>query len=118
MMPALFLSHGSPTLAMDDGPARDFLMRLGNELPRPDAIIVASAHWNTALRTVNAVACNETIHDFSGFPPALYAMTYPAPGSVVLAERVTDLLAGQGLDGRIDPLRGLDHGAWVPVMLM
>lgn len=118
MMPALFLSHGSPMLAIEAGPARDFLLRLGGELPRPTAIVIASAHWDTQLPTVNAVARNATIHDFSGFGPALQAMTYPAPGSVALAERVTDLLAAQGLDARIDHARGLDHGAWVPMMLM
>ena len=70
------------------------------------------------LPTVNAVARNATIHDFSGFPPALYALSYPAPGSVALAERVSDLLAAQGLDCRLDHARGLDHGAWVPLLLM
>ncbi|MDP9056843.1 MAG: dioxygenase [Pseudomonadota bacterium] len=118
MLPALFLSHGSPTLVLDDVPARDFLRHLAGDLPRPDAIIVASAHWDTALPTVTAVARNETIHDFSGFPRELYQLSYPAPGSVTLAERVTDLLAAEGLDCRIDNARGLDHGAWVPMMLM
>lgn len=118
MMPALFLSHGSPTLVLDDVPARDFLMQLGHDWPRPDAIIVASAHWDTPLPTVNAVTINQTIHDFSGFPPAMYALDYPAPGSTALAERITDLLVAQGLDCRIDEGRGLDHGAWVPMMLM
>jgi len=118
MMPALFLSHGSPTLVIDDAPARDFLRQLAGDLPRPAAIIVASAHWDTSLPTVNAVARNDTIHDFSGFPAQLYKLSYPASGSPALAERVTDLLAAEGLDCRIDEARGLDHGAWVPMMLM
>ncbi len=118
MLPALFLSHGAPTLVIDDVPARDFLMALGDGLPRPAAIIAVSAHWGTALPMVTAVASNETIHDFGGFPRALYALEYQAPGSIALAERVTDLLAGQGLDCRLDEARGLDHGAWVPLMLM
>ena len=116
MLPALFLSHGSPTLALDDVPARDFLMALGADLPRPAAIVVASAHWETETPMVNAPAINATIHDFYGFPPAMYQLTYPAPGAPALAARITDLLAAEGLACRIDEARGLDHGAWVPLM--
>ena len=71
MLPSLFLSHGAPTLLLDAVPARDFLARLGGELPRPSAIIVASAHWETSVPTITAAPHPETIHDFSGFPEAL-----------------------------------------------
>ena len=118
MQPVLFLSHGSPMLALQDIPAHAFLAGLGGQLERPDAILVVSAHWETEAPRVNAVATNETIHDFFGFPPALFALTYPAPGSPDLAERVADLLGDAGLRAGIDPARGLDHGAWVPLLLM
>ena len=114
----IFVSHGAPTLPLQDTPARAFLERLGAELPRPKAILVASAHWETERPTLNAVAVNETIHDFYGFPAALYAMTYPAPGSAALAERAAQLLSEAGLSPAIDTTRGLDHGAWVPLKLM
>jgi 4,5-DOPA dioxygenase extradiol len=118
MLPTLFISHGSPMTALMDVPARRFLAGLGAALPRPRAILVASAHWETERPTVNAVAVNETIHDFYGFPPALFAMRYPAPGAPWLADRVTDLLAGAGLASAIDRERGLDHGGWVPLTLI
>jgi 4,5-DOPA dioxygenase extradiol len=100
-----------------DAPARHFLEELGASLPRPHAIVVASAHWETEAPQVNAVAINDTIHDFSGFPRALYEMRYPAPGDADLADRICSLLAAAGLPGGIDRRRGLDHGAWVPLLL-
>jgi len=118
MLPALFLSHGSPMMALEPSPARDFLAGLGATLPRPRAIVMASAHWETAQPEVSAPALNDTIHDFYGFPPALFAMRYAAPGDPDLAQRIAGLLHDAGLDARIDPARGLDHGAWVPLVLM
>jgi len=113
----LFVSHGAPTLVLDDVPARDFLRGLGAGKPRPKAILMISAHWETPVPTVNAVATNSTIHDFYGFPAPLYQLAYPAPGSLELAGRVVELLGDNGLAARTDPARGLDHGAWVPLML-
>ncbi|MCW3472974.1 DODA-type extradiol aromatic ring-opening family dioxygenase [Limobrevibacterium gyesilva] len=117
MLPSLFISHGSPMLPLVETPARDFLAGLGGTLPRPKAILVASAHWETERPTVNAVARNDTIHDFFGFPRALYELSYPAPGDPALAERVSDLLGAAGLASEVDRSRGLDHGAWVPLLL-
>ncbi len=117
MLPALFLSHGSPMLAVTPGPAHEFLAGLGAALGRPRAILVASAHWETAHPVVNAVDRNRTIHDFGGFPRALYDLRYDAPGDPVLAGQVIDLLGAAGLQAGIDRVRGLDHGAWVPLML-
>jgi 4,5-DOPA dioxygenase extradiol len=117
-MPSLFLSHGAPTLPLTDTPARAFLQQLGHALERPKAILVISAHWETAVPTVNAVDSNETIHDFGGFPRALYDLRYPAPGSPTLAARVAAQLSAGGFDCNIDKRRGLDHGAWVPLLLM
>ena len=118
MLPTLFLSHGAPTLPFQDIAARDFITGLGHSLPQPDAIVMVSAHWETDVPSVNAVAVNETIHDFYGFPAPLYELTYPAPGAPDLAARIADMLGDAGLRARIDPARGLDHGAWVPLLLM
>ena len=118
MLPALFLSHGAPTLPLDDVPAREFLQGLGQELQRPQAILVASAHWETEVPKLGAAERPETIHDFRGFPPELFQMRYPAPGAPELAERASDLLCAAGIRSRLDPRRGLDHGAWVPLLLM
>lgn len=112
MLPSLFVSHGAPTLVFDDIPARSFLKGLEERVGRPRAILAVSAHWETAMPEVNAPAVNETIHDFYGFPEPLYALRYPAPGSAELASRVAEL-TGAAIDGA----RGLDHGAWVPLML-
>lgn len=117
-LPSIFLSHGSPTLPLTDAPARTFLRGLGATLPRPKAILVASAHWETAAPAVSAVAVNETIHDFRGFPDELYAMRYNPPGAPDIAEAVAGLLQQAGLTCGIDRRRGLDHGAWVPLLLM
>jgi 4,5-DOPA dioxygenase extradiol len=118
MQPALFLSHGSPMLALQDIPAHRFLAGLGRELERPDAIVAVSAHWETEIPMVTSTAQNDTIHDFYGFPRELYTLTYPAPGAPALADRLIDLLGDAGLRAGLDPQRGLDHGAWVPLRLM
>ncbi len=111
-MPTIFVSHGSPTLILDDVPARAFLASLGETLPRPKAIVAVSAHWDTDVPAVSLARKPATIHDFYGFPDALYRLRYDAPGAPELAERVA------GLTGAAhDPHRGLDHGAWVPAML-
>jgi 4,5-DOPA dioxygenase extradiol len=117
-LPSLFLSHGAPTLPLTDTPARAFLRELGGVLPRPKAILVISAHWETTVPTVSAVERNDTIHDFGGFPRALYELQYPAAGSPAVAAKVSDLLHASGFECRTDHSRGLDHGAWVPLLLM
>ena len=116
--PTLFVSHGAPSLVAEQGPARDFLCALGAELPRPRAIVVVSAHWETVAPTVGGAAAFDTIHDFYGFPEPLYRLRYPASGDPTLAERVAALIDAAGFAGRIDARRGLDHGAWAPLMLM
>lgn len=105
-------------LAVEDTAARRFLQSLPGLLPeRPKAILMVSAHWERLRPTVNAPPANETIHDFGGFPPELYAIRYPAPPSEALARRVAELLIAGGFTTDIDPKRGLDHGAWVPLRL-
>ncbi|SMF40769.1 4,5-DOPA dioxygenase extradiol [Tistlia consotensis] len=117
-LPSFFVSHGAPSLPLEQGsPARAFLAGLGAALPRPRAILVVSAHWDTAQPTLSTAARPETIHDFYGFPRELYALGYPAPGAPALAERAAGLLAEAGIAARLDPAQGLDHGAWVPLLL-
>jgi 4,5-DOPA dioxygenase extradiol len=117
MLPTLYISHGSPMTALMDSPARDFLAGLGRQMERPKAILVASAHWETHEPTVNAVRRNTTIHDFFGFPKALFELEYDAPGAPELALRVSALLREAWLEPRLNMVRGLDHGAWVPLLL-
>lgn len=122
IQPAIFVSHGAPTLPLDDVAARRFLSGLGARIDaafgRPSAILVASAHWETAAPELSAPVANETIHDFRGFPEALYAMRYPAPPAPDIAAAASSLLRAAGVRAAIDLERGLDHGAWVPLMLM
>ncbi len=99
-------------------PGTEFLQRLGRELGRPKAILIASAHWETERPAVSGAAHPETIHDFGGFPPEFYRVTYPAPGAPDVAERVVDLLGNAGTSADIDPSQGFDHGTWVPLRLM
>jgi 4,5-DOPA dioxygenase extradiol len=118
LMPTLFISHGSPMLALDEEPTSLFLRTLSDRLPKPDAIIVASAHWETSNPFVSGAPTPETIYDFYGFPRELYEITYPAAGNPALAAHVQTLLAEAGFDAAVDPERGLDHGAWDPLYLM
>ncbi|MDY7578994.1 class III extradiol ring-cleavage dioxygenase [Herbaspirillum sp. RTI4] len=119
LLPSLFISHGSPMLALSDSPARRFLLALGGQLPRPTAIVVFSAHWETiGTPAVSFAEQPETIHDFGGFPDALFAIQYPAPGAPDIAARAVNLLEQAGFSVKRSALRGLDHGAWVPLSLM
>ena len=118
IMPTIFVSHGAPTLSIEEGAARSFLLSLGHLWPRPRAIICVSAHWESALPAISGAPRPETIHDFFGFPEALYQLQYLAPGSPELAARALSLLLGAGIDAVIDSLRGIDHGAWVPLRLV
>ena len=117
-LPALFLSHGSPMLALEDSPAGRFLDGLGTALPRPRAIVVASAHYMTPAPAVGAAAAPATVHDFGGFPAPLYALQYPAPGEPGLAAEVAARLDAAGLATTVQPTHGLDHGVWVPLRRM
>lgn len=111
-MPTVFVSHGSPMLYLEkDLPARAFLAGLGGVLPRPEAIVAVSAHWNTERPAVSVSDRPETIHDFHGFPDALFQLRYDAPGAPALARRVAEMT------GAIPAEYGLDHGAWVPALL-
>ncbi|ELR4955031.1 4,5-DOPA dioxygenase extradiol [Salmonella enterica] len=110
-MPALFLGHGSPMNVLDDNDYTHAWQRLGEALPRPQAIVVVSAHRYTRGTGVTAMERSQTLHDFGGFPQALYDTHYPAPGSPALAQRLVELLAPVpvALDKEA---WGFDHGSW------
>jgi 4,5-DOPA dioxygenase extradiol len=114
-LPALFVSHGAPTFAIEPGLAGPQLRALGERLPRPKAVLVFSPHWMTRNVQVTSTEAPETVHDFGGFPAELYRIQYPAPGSPSVAARALELLQADGWDATADARRGLDHGAWVPV---
>ena len=106
-------------LALTESPARQFLESLGQSLPRPTAVLMVSAHWETGgAPAVSLAPYPETIHDFGGFPPALFAIEYPAPGAPELAQQAAHLLEQAGYTVGRSAERGLDHGAWVPLRLM
>ena len=115
-MPALFLAHGSPML-LEDEPWKAELARWGAALPRPKAILMLSAHWVDAPITLGATGAVPLVYDFYGFPEHYYRVKYPAPGAPKLAERVRGLLSSTG-PVKSDPERGLDHGAYVPLVAM
>ena len=117
-LPTLFLSHGSPMHAIEPGAVRGVWESLGRALPRPQAILIASAHWETNIPAVTGAAKPETIHDFYGFPKPLYEIQYPAPGAPDVAARAVKLLKDKNLKAVLDPVRGLDHGAWSPLLYM
>lgn len=116
-LPTLFLSHGAPDLPIRNGAVNQFLRSLSYQFPKPRAILAISAHWHADRPTVSAAPQPRTIYDFSGFPGALYQLTYPAPGAPELADRVVQLLNQAGFPGETHPSRGLDHGTWAPLML-
>ena len=113
-LPALFVSHGAPTLALDrERGAR--LRRWAEELPRPRALLVVSAHWESPSLRLGTTTSRELLYDFGGFPDELYRLRYEAPPAPDLAERVRELLGGTVSD---EPARPWDHGVWVPLLHM
>lgn len=117
-LPSLFVSHGAPTFGIEPGLAGAQLRALGRALRKPQAIVIVSPHWMTRGVEIMAAERPETVHDFGGFPRALYALQYPAPGSPEVAERVRQVLLSRGIAATLDDRRGLDHGAWVPLLHM
>src|SRR6476661_4373705 len=109
-MPAVFIGHGNPMNALATNAWTQGWAAIGRSLPTPKAVLCVSAHWYVPAVGVTAMEQPRTIHDFGGFPPELFAVQYPAPGSPDLAERVGELL---GSDVIQDTVRwGLDHGTW------
>jgi 4,5-DOPA dioxygenase extradiol len=115
-MPVLFVGHGNPMNAIERNEFHLGWARVAQRLPRPKAILCVSAHWETRDAYVTATEAPETIHDFYGFPKSLFDVRYAAPGDPALAARVAGLVASERV--RLDPGRGLDHGAWSVLLAM
>jgi len=119
ILPTLFLSHGAPTMALTDSETTRAWRALGSQYPRPRGVLVVSAHHHACNPTLTAHPDPATIHDFGGFPPALYELQYPAPGSPEVAEDAQRLLQDAGFaSAGLDATRGIDHGVWVPLRHM
>lgn len=108
-MPVLFVGHGSPTNIIEKNRFTQGWAEIAGRIPRPQAILCVSAHWFGHGQMASTAVQPETIYDFYGFPDELYDIRYPAPGAPELAHRAAELLGG---DVKLDPARGLDHGAW------
>jgi 4,5-DOPA dioxygenase extradiol len=116
--PALFVSHGAPTFALEPGVLGPNLTQLGARLSNLAAVAVVSAHWQTRTVQVMRTPEPETVHDFGGFPPALYQLRYPAPGAPAIAAETAALLKSAGIETTFDDARGIDHGVWVPLLYL
>ncbi|HKQ31331.1 MAG TPA: class III extradiol ring-cleavage dioxygenase, partial [Burkholderiales bacterium] len=114
----VFVSHGSPMHAIEAGSAGEAWRNIAAALPRPRAVLMVSAHWETDRPAVSSASRPETIHDFSGFPESLSRIRYPAPGVPAVARRIDELLGASDFTVDLDGDRGLDHGAWVPLSYM
>lgn len=115
--PVLFVSHGAPDIALQThAPTLACWKQLGEHLAKPKAILVISAHWETDRPTFSSAAQPDTIYDFGGFPRPLYSLQYPAHGAPELATQLQAAFAQAQLPLQLNPQRGLDHGAWIPLL--
>ncbi len=114
-LPALFISHGAPTLAIEQSTTTSALARIGQNLPKPRAIVIMSAHWQSAKLEISSNPQPKTWHDFSGFAPELYELQYPVAGQPALAETLAHQLTTRGITCRVNPMRACDHGVWAPL---
>ncbi|WHY85660.1 class III extradiol ring-cleavage dioxygenase [Neobacillus novalis] len=118
MIPSLFVAHGSPLLAIENNEYTKFLTQLGQNMPRPKAVILFSAHWESNVQKVSDVDQYSTIYDFGGFDEALYKIQYPAHGNQQIAKEIEGLFTESGVPFEFDTQRGLDHGAWIVLRLL
>lgn len=114
-LPALFISHGTPQLAFERSATTNALAKLGQNLPKPNAIIIMSAHWQSFKLEINSHPCPPTWHDFSGVDKRLYEIDYPAKGLPKLAQWLAMQLQEHDIAVSLNPLRAFDHGVWVPL---
>lgn len=117
-LPVVFVSHGAPDALLRAPDAVACWREIGQRVHEPAAILAVSAHWQERKPTASLSGAPDTLHDFSGFPPALYRLQYRAPGAPALAERAAALLSAAGFAANLHPSRGLDHGAWIPLLAM
>ncbi|MGG1397162.1 class III extradiol ring-cleavage dioxygenase [Bacillus salipaludis] len=118
MIPSLFIAHGAPLIAIENNEYTQFITQLGQSMPRPKAIVIFSAHWESTVQKVSEVATYSTIYDFGGFDPSLYTIQYPAKGQLEIAKEIEHLFTQNGVPFQIETSRGLDHGAWVVLRLL
>ncbi len=118
MLPTFFLSHGSPMHALNAGAAGEAWQAMAAAITPPVAVLVVTAHWETLQPTLSAAAAPPMIYDFSGFPDALYKISYAAKGAPALAIRAQALLTAAHISAAQEPTRGFDHGTWVPLRKM
>jgi 4,5-DOPA dioxygenase extradiol len=118
MLPVIFVAHGAPTIAIEHSRYTLFLRTLAQRLPKPKAIVLFSAHWESRIQQIGSAARYATLHDFFGYPEALYQIEYPAKGSIDLVMEIRELLSQEGVAIELDDSRGLDHGAWSILKLM
>lgn len=120
--PVLYLPHGGGPMPLMNDPAHAgliaFLRQIGKHYPRPDALVLISAHWEARVPALNAATAPPLLFDYYGFPPETYRITYPAPGKPALAARISDLLQQGGFASELAVERGYDHGVFVPLKLV
>lgn len=116
LLPALFISHGAPTLALEQSATTSALARIGQNLPKPRAIVIMSAHWQSSKLEINNNPQPKTWHDFSGFSSELYDVQYPVSGQPALAETLAQQLTTRGISCSVNPVRACDHGVWAPLI--
>lgn len=118
----LYIPHGGGPLPMLGDPGHkamvEFMKALPSRLPRPEAILVVSAHWEEKTATLLGAPNPPLLYDYYGFPKEAYSITYPGPGSPGLADRIAGMLGARGIPARLDPERGFDHGHFIPLKLM
>lgn len=117
-MPSLFIAHGAPTLVLEDNSYTRFLKEYARNLPKPKAIILFTAHWESPVPLISGVQQYDMIYDFYGFSEEMYSMVYPAKGDFNLATKIQEAFSNQGINSQIDVSRGIDHGAWVVLQLL
>lgn len=118
MLPSYFIAHGAPLIAIETNEYTQFLNELGSTWPRPKAIILFSAHWESGAQKVSNVDQYSTIYDFGGFSEELFRIQYPAKGDQEITKEIQELFEKQGISSEVDAKRGLDHGAWVVLRLL
>jgi 4,5-DOPA dioxygenase extradiol len=118
MIPSFFIAHGAPSLAIENNDYTAYLKELASQFPKPKAILLFSAHWESREQKVSGAASYDTIYDFSGFQEELYQIQYPASGDMDIANEIQALFQKENIPADIDTVRGLDHGAWVVLHLL